>query len=322
MQTRPFTILLLVASAAPALLGDVTIRSRNEMKFGAVLPSPVGERTNNGTEVALPESTVSYRKGDKGYLKSGKFACLMDFAKQEITIVDAEHKKFATVAMKDYIDRLAAAMPVLPPEARIAQESAKSTLSSRKTGRTDAMQGVEVEETELTVSVDLPVPTAAGKIQTEPLLKMAIEVWMAKPAEVLRVPAVRELTAHTWLNPRFSQWIDPANILATIFGAMPGLGDGMSRMFQEIEKSKSVVFKSHLEISMPGMASFLQKLQKQGSALPDGFDPNAPFSVIDSEVVELSTAPVDDSVFQLPADYHSAPFEDVVKSVAPEVPKS
>jgi len=39
-------------------------------------------------------------------------------------------------------------------------------------------------------------------------------------------------------------------------------------------------------------------------------------------VVELSTAPVDDAVFQLPADYHAAPFDDVVKSVAPDFPKS
>jgi hypothetical protein len=44
--------------------------------------------------------------------------------------------------------------------------------------------------------------------------------------------------------------------------------------------------------------------------------------VVDSQVVELSTAPLDDARFQLPAGYHAAPFEDVAKSVAPDYPKS
>jgi hypothetical protein len=322
MQARLSPILLLLA-AAPPLLGDVTIRFHNQIKFGSAIPAPVADRTRNGTESALPESTVIYRKGDREYLESGKFACLMDYAKQTITILDAGHKRFATVAMKVYAGTFAAAMPAMRPEFRIAQESAKTTLSSRKTGRTDVMQGVEVEETEHTATLDLPVPIAPGKTPNGPLLKMTMQVWTAKPAEVSRVPAVDELTAHTVLNPGFSHWIDPANLLVTIFGAMPGLGDGMSRLFQEIEKSNSVVFQSHLEASMPGMASFLQQMQKeQGAALPEGLDPNAPFSVVDSQVVELSTAPLDDARFQLPAGYHAAPFEDVAKSVAPDYPKS
>jgi hypothetical protein len=312
-----------VAYAAPPLSGDVTIRTRNGIRFGALIPGPVAERTRNGTESDLPDSTVSYRKGRLEYLQSGKFACLMDFAKQEITIIDVGNKRFARVAMKDYAGRLAAVMPAVRPEFRTAQESAKTTLSSRKTGRTDVMQGVEVQETEYSVTLDLPVPLAAGQTQTGPLLRVTMEVWMAKPAEVSHVAAVREVTAGASSIPGFSHWIDPANILATIFGAMPGLGDAMGRMFQEIEKSKSVVFKSHLEASMPGMASFLQQMQKeQGGAVPNGLDLNAPFSVVDGEVVELSTAPVDDAVFQLPADYHAAPFEDVVKSVAPDFPRS
>jgi hypothetical protein len=209
------------------------------------------------------------------------------------------------------------------PEFRIAQESAKTTYSSRKTGRTDLIQGVEVEETEHTVTLDLPVPMPPGKTQTGPLVKVTMQVWTAKPAEISHLSAVRELTAHTVSNTGFSHWIDPSNILATIFGAMPGLGDGMARMFQEIERSKSIVFQSHLEASMPGMASFLQQMQKeQGNSLPDGLDPNAPFSVVESRVVELSTAPVDDAIFQLPADYRAAPFEEVAKSVAPDFPRS
>ncbi len=323
MRRRPLTFFLLAASAAPALSGDVTIRSHNALRFGAVMPGPVAQRTRNGTDSPLPETTVRYRKGGREYLKSGKFACLMDFDKRKITILDSEHKKFATVAMKDYAARLAAALPALPSEYRSAQKSAKVTVSSRTTGRIDTIQGVPVEETEISASLELPVPTADGKMQAEPLVKMALQVWTAKSAEALRVPAVRELMAHNWPDSGFSPWIDPGNILTTIFGAMPGLGDGLTRMFQEVEKSHPVVLKTHLEASMPGMAAFLRQMrQQQGQAVRDDVDVNAPFSVVDSEVVELSTAPVEGAIFQVPADYRAAPFDEVVKSVAPDFPKS
>jgi hypothetical protein len=322
MQIRPFLLLGLTASIVPALSGDVTVRSRNEMRFGIVLPQPIAERTKNGTEVTLPDSTVSYRKGSLEYLKSGKFACLMDFAKQTITLIDEEHKQFATIAMKDYADRLAVTMPALPPDSKSAQESAKITVSSKKTGRTDVMHGVQVEESEITALLDLPIPLPPGQTASGPLIKATMQVWLAKSSEAARLPAIRELAAQSWPNAKFSQWADPANILMQTFGAMPGLADGMSRMFQEIEKSKPVVLKSHLEISMPGMIPFLEKTLAEGNALPKGFDPHAPFSVIDSEVDEISTAPIGDSLFQVPTDYHPAPFDDVVKALAPNFPKS
>jgi hypothetical protein len=43
---------------------------------------------------------------------------------------------------------------------------------------------------------------------------------------------------------------------------------------------------------------------------------------VDSEVEEISTAPLSDSQFQVPADYHAAKFEDVAKALAPNFPRS
>src|SRR6267154_1709217 len=120
MRTSFLTISLVVTTSVPALLADVTLRFQNEIKFGAVLPAPIAGQSKNGTASALPPSTVFYRKGDKGYVQSGKFSCLMDFAKKEITVLDAEHQRFATVAMKDYSGRLTAAMPPALAEAQSA----------------------------------------------------------------------------------------------------------------------------------------------------------------------------------------------------------
>jgi hypothetical protein len=46
-----------------------------------------------------------------------------------------------------------------------------------------------------------------------------------------------------------------------------------------------------------------------------GFDPNAPVMEINSEIVELSAEPIDDTAFQVPNGYQSAPVEDLIKSV-------
>src|ERR1041385_3164983 len=115
MRTTLLTTSLLVW-AVPGLYADVTIRFRNEMVFGAVMPAPIAEKSKNGTESGLPATTAIYRKGSNAYIQSGKFACLMDFAKQEVTVIDGEHKTFATVPMKDYRERLAAALAALAPK--------------------------------------------------------------------------------------------------------------------------------------------------------------------------------------------------------------
>jgi hypothetical protein len=50
------------------------------------------------------------------------------------------------------------AMPAIPPAAQKILESVKSNFSVQKTGRTDVILGVQVEESELTLTIELPVP--------------------------------------------------------------------------------------------------------------------------------------------------------------------
>ena len=56
-------------------------------------------------------------------------------------------------------------------------------------------------------------------------------------------------------------------------------------------------------------------MQKHGKPLPEGFDPDAPLVQIKQEAAELSTAPVDDSVFQVPAGYAAVPMEELMKTM-------
>ena len=68
--------------------------------------------------------------------------------------------------------------------------------------------------------------------------------------------------------------------------------------------------KTHTAVYLPAIAQSLQLAPQP----PAGFDPNAPLAESDMDVAELSTDAVPDSVFVVPADYQTAPFEELIKS--------
>ena len=63
--------------------------------------------------------------------------------------------------------------------------------------------------------------------------------------------------------------------------------------------------------------------QGRGFGVAAGLDPNAPLLEISQEVVGLSVDPVDDALFQVPADYQTATLEEVLKGAvsAPALPQ-
>ena len=150
-------------------------------------------------------------------------------------------------------------------------------------------------------------------------MKMVVRIWTAKAEEALRVPAVRQWAGYT----AYSNYLmNPMTTIQKIFGNLPGLGQGVASMLEE--RSKGLVLKSHVEMYMPMMALLAQQSARNGTPPAVGFDPSAAVMEMNSEIVELSTAPVEDSAFQLPDDCQSAPFEDIMKSLtaSPAVPLS
>jgi hypothetical protein len=71
--------------------------------------------------------------------------------------------------------------------------SLKPTISSKLTGRTQTIQGIEAEEREFLMSVDGP---AMANIPAGPAMNLLMEVWTAKSSETMRVPLVRELAGY------------------------------------------------------------------------------------------------------------------------------
>ena len=318
---RGFLVLLLLS---PALLhADTTIRFKMDMKLAAGLPRAAAEQIAKNQKAQFPRETVVEIKGDKGYSNAGKTISLMDLTEQEITLVDTDHKLYATVYIKDFpgVMGAATALPSMPPAAQKFLESIKSDFSMQKTGKTDAILGIQAEETEWTISLQMQVPVGLppglGTLKpgdTITLMKMVMRIWTPLPAEATRVPALAEFAAHSWKQLS----ADPATTMQQMLPNFPGLSDSLAKMAQEMAKSTVPALKTHVELYIPVLMQLGGLMQ--GRAQPPilgTYDPSTPFVETDNEAVEISTAPIDASIFDVPSDHQPATLSRPAQSVAP-----
>lgn len=323
---RGFTLLLFFC-ATPVLKADVTVRYKTDFKMGSLLPPEAAQQISNAQKTQLTpflSNMMIQIKGDKAHSNLGPTDSLVDFSKQQITMIDKTRKLYATVYMKDFPGEIGAAMPempALPPMAQKIMESVKSNFSARKTGRTDTILGVQVEESELTLTMDLPVPAdlpippgifKPGEIVT--ITKMVMQIWTATGSELARVPGLSEWAAHMTA----SQLMNPAAAMQQTLGKLPGVGGSTAPMTDYFSKNTAPMLKSHVEMYLPIMARLTQLLQAAGQKPPAEFNADAPLVEMNSEVVEISSAALDDSVFEIPADYRATNMSDLFKSLMPD----
>jgi hypothetical protein len=103
-------------------------------------------------------------------------------------------------------------------------------------------------------------------------------------------------------------------MLDKIFGKMPGMSNTMGPMFDELYKNPSVILRMHMEMYMPLLAALAKQTARQGQAAP-AIDPDAPLMEMNQEVAELSSAPVDASLFEIPKDYAAIPAGDMIREM-------
>jgi hypothetical protein len=330
MRTFRGSVMLIFLSAAALLHADATIRFKMDMKLAASLPPVAAQQMANAQKSQLPRETVVEIKGDKVYSNAGKNISVTDFTKQQITLVDPDHKLFATAYTKDFPGEIGAAMalPPMPPAAQKFLESIKPDYSVQKTGRIDVILGIQAVETELTVSLQMLIPAdlppelgALKPGDTITLMKMVMHIWTPLPAEVTRVPALTELAAHSWKTLS----TDPTTALQQMLPNFPGISDTLATMTQEISKTAAApALRTHVEMYIPVLAQLGALMPGRGQQALGSYDPNTPFMETNNEVVEISSAPVDASVFEIPSDYTATSLSDLLKASrpAPPVPSS
>jgi len=296
-------VLALAFWTSPGLRADVTIRYQSEFKTSAAL-GPAMEPFMKAMQAG--SATTVLMRGNQAYTKAGNRIQIFDLVKREMTLIDPAHKTFATFPVSQFADKMADAVPQAKPEqmqaAQQAMASIKTNLDSKLTGNSAEIQGVQAEEREVTLTMDIPTPS--GMNQPALNMKLVMHIWTPKKEEVLRVPAIRELTAYQALQKYI---VNPAGMLDKMFGKMPGMSSTMGPMFDEINKIPSVILRMHMELYMP----FLAAAAKQ---MADGPMPG-PMMEMNQEVAELSSAPVDASLFEIPKDYAAVPADDMLRDM-------
>ena len=282
---------------------DLTFRQSFDVKFGSLLPPDAVEAVNKQLLASgFPSEVVTRVKGEKVSSTFGSVTSIIDCSTDQMTLLNPAAKKYATVPMADYPGTLAVSQLNSPAIQKMFQDL-KFDVQTNKTGRTGMLNGIRAEEFEMTLSFELP-----GSHQTPAGFKMVLQQWIASPEESNRIPAIQEFAGY---SARVQNKMNSYDVMQKVFAQLPGLGDKLRGPLEELRKTNgSLVLKMHMAGYMPAVAQMFQTMQKEG-------DPNAPLFEISMNLAELSTGAVPDSVFLAPADYETAPLEEMLKSAMP-----
>lgn len=291
-----------------SLQADVTLRFKTEVKLNPGLPEQiVGPASKVMAASMPPESSLRFRNG-KGFTDAGIYTSICDFAKQMVTLLDGKGKRYATVPAAQLVDEMVKAMPQQNAEAKAAMAAMKGHFEAKPVSRTATIQGIEAEEHDYEMTMD--GPPMANDVGG-PMMRMVLRFWLAKPGEVARVPAIREVAGY---NLFAIATMNPLGMMEKLMPQMPGFSENIAAMAKEMQSGTGVVLKVQMENYMP-MVSAMLKQHPESSPLGAGFDPDAPLMQMNKELVEISTAAIPDSVFQVPEDYKSAPVADIVQDL-------
>lgn len=306
---------VLLVLGAPLLLADATLRYSVDFKTAMPLPGAAASQ--------MPSSgpSVLRIKGDKTLSTQGGFTSINDLAANQTIYLDAAHMRYATGTMEDFKKAMSsvtqAAIPSLPPQAQSVMQMFRGDVQTRKTGRTETIQGVRAEETELVFSLnmDLPpgIPLPPNFPVGGPMMRLVMEIWQAGPDDVAKNPALAECARH---NTTANGLSDSSSLIRSLSPALPGMEQVMGKFLDALKdllNQPGVMLRTHMEGTSPMLAAAAPLLQAQGQALPQGLDANAPLFSMTNEIVELSTAPIHDSVFQIPSGYTKVALEEILK---------
>jgi hypothetical protein len=164
------------------------------------------------------------------------------------------------------------------------------------------------------MSMDLPpgIPLPPNFPAGGPLMRMVMQIWQAGADDVAKTPGLAEFARH---NTSANGLNDYSSMIRNM-AALPGIDQIIGKLqdaVKDLLSQPGVMLRTHMEMTSPMLAAAAPQLRAQGQALPQGLDSNAPLFSMTNELVEVSTAPIDDSVFQIPDGYRKVEFEEILK---------
>ena len=297
MKYRIAGVLFLGFCAVRAGRADLTLRYTYTYKMGSFLPPQALDAMKQQLGSRMGDGTTLQIKGDRAYSTMGRMFAVTDYAKGEITVVDPETKRFATVPLGDYTAKMMAAqkLPVMPPDAQRIFDNMKLDVKTSKTGLAETIQGIRAEESLLTISMEV---MAGMQMRTE------IHLWGPGVDELKRTPALSELAG--WMA-RPKSGFDPVEVMTKSLSGMPGIGEKVRGPVQEMMKAGGgPVIRMRTATYMPAMAAAMGGTEQ-------------PVIEVAMDLAELSAAAVPESRFAVPAGYQTAAMEDLLSALFPAV---
>jgi hypothetical protein len=307
-MVRSLALLLLL----PAIRADVTIHYETKIATSAILPPEATEQLKK----AAGASMTLVVKGNKGYTVMGNFASITDLGNQTSTYLNAGDKTFASVGLNEY-DQVQAAAQLMPkpsPELASMASNMDVKVESKKTGRTEKIHGILAQERQIVMTMSTKAATDQEKAGQ--LMRMVIEVWSADPGEVARVPALGEVERFSALSKTA---LNPAAIIQQVLGPFSGVANGYDTLAKELMEHGSLAMRMRTSIYVPALTQTATALAQSGRQVPQGFDPSGPTSQITQEIVDISTAPVADSTFDVPSSYKQSTVAEIMKARFPQL---
>ena len=247
---------------------------------------------------------ASWLHADQGAMTS-----ITDFAKQELTILDNQGKRYSTLPYARFADAATASMPPVSGQAAAELASMRSHFDSKATGRSATIQGIEADEREFDITIDPPdlpnMPPMPG-----PMIRMEMRLWMPKPGEMLRVPAIREVSEYSQFA---AATMNPMSTIEKMLRQMP---DAEMKFLQEFQSARpAVLLQLEVEVFMPMLNALWKQLPAGTSPLAANFDPSVPFMTMNQELASISTETVADTAFRVPDGYQPSAAADILKDL-------
>ncbi len=297
----------------PALLSaDTTLLYRMEGKANPTLPPAFSQGFGAAfSAMGLADRAILIR-GGKTRMKFGQLTMIADTPNGRVILLDTATSHFANIAVSQFLDETTRILTQAPAAASAVLASMKVDSSARLTGRTEQIHGIQAEEHEITMSLSAALgPTTP----VTTFMKMITQIWMATPEETARNPAIREFID---ANAQTLPGMDSGDAILKAFSQLPSLGESLSSMTKEMNNRRSVRLRSNVQIFVPILATLAAQMPAPGGT-PVNFDANSPVAEMTDELVEISSAAIADSMFQVPSGYTAAPVEDLMAAMRPRV---
>lgn len=269
---------------------DLTLRYTVEMKIGGGAPPALAKALEQQMTATPPQGRSISIKGDKSLSKLGALIAIIDNSTSAVTLLNPATKQYAQVSMEELIDGLKAK---LPTATAALLKNIKFDVQASKTGQFAMFSGMRAEEHLMAITVSTDVPgTPEG-----PLIRMETHTWLANPDELNRIPALRQyaVTAQRAMNVGAA-----GDAMEKLFEQLPGVAEKMRVLTDEAASNAgSLAMKIQAALYIPKA------------------DPNAPTLTMTTDLAEISSDPIDDSVFAVPPDFQLAPPAELARALTP-----